>query len=153
MSDTKGRESPPAKFQKCGRKPWRGDTPYAREPLTMSKIKNYSDFWFPYKNCRGGQIPCELTVHCRGLWLAYKNYCGDQLPCNNYRALPWWLATVQSIPWLPITVHRLRGSTIGEGGDTSISSSGRSTKQPLPGIGLHDPLHGRQACPEFIAFD
>ena len=43
-----------------------------------------------------------------------------------------------------------RGSTIGEGGDTTISSPGRSPKQPLPGIGLHD---GRQACPEFIAFD
>ena len=39
-------------------------------------------------------------------------------------------------------------STIGEGGDTAIS-----TKQPLPGIGLHDPLHGQQICPEFIAFD
>ena len=27
-------------------------------------------------------------------------------------------------------------------------SPGRSPKQLLPGIGLHDPLHGRQACPE-----
>ena len=33
------------------------------------------------------------------------------------------------------------------------SSPGRSPKQSLPRIGLHDPLHGRQACPEFIAFD
>ena len=49
--------------------------------------------------------------------------------------------------------HSLRGSTIGEGGDTMISSPGRSPKQPLPGIGLYDPLHGRQACLEFIAFD
>ena len=47
----------------------------------------------------------------------------------------------------------LRGSTIGEGGDTTISSPGRSPKQPRPGRGLHDLLHGRQACPEFIAFD
>ena len=46
-----------------------------------------------------------------------------------------------------------RGSTIGEGGDTTISSPGRSPTQPLSGIGLHDPLHGQQACPEFIAFD
>ena len=46
-----------------------------------------------------------------------------------------------------------RGSTIEEGGDTAISSPGRSPKQPLPGIGLRDPLHGRQACPEFIASD
>ena len=40
-----------------------------------------------------------------------------------------------------------RGSTIGEGGETTISSPGRPPKQPLPGTGLHDPLHGRQACP------
>ena len=46
-----------------------------------------------------------------------------------------------------------RGSTIGEGGDTTTSSPGRSPKQPLPGIRLHDPLHDRQACPEFNAFD
>ena len=44
-------------------------------------------------------------------------------------------------------------STIGEGGETTISSPARSPKQPLPGMRLHDPLHGRQACPEFIAFD
>ena len=43
-------------------------------------------------------------------------------------------------------------STIGEGGDTTIPSPGRSSKQLLPGIGLHDPLHGRQACPEFNSF-
>ena len=30
---------------------------------------------------------------------------------------------------------------------------GRSPKQPLPGMELHHPLHGRQACPEFIVFD
>ena len=52
-----------------------------------------------------------------------------------------------------IAVHKKRGSTIGEGGDTMISSPARSPKQPLPGMRLHDPLHGRQACPEFIAFD
>ena len=49
--------------------------------------------------------------------------------------------------------YDLRDSTIEEGGDTTISSPGRSPKQPLPGIGLHDPLHGPQAWPEFIAFD
>ena len=50
--------------------------------------------------------------------------------------------------------HRgTRGSTIGEGVDTTISSPWRSPKQPLPGIGQHNPLHGRQACPEFIALD
>ena len=41
---------------------------------------------------------------------------------------------------------------LGGGGDTTIPSPGRSPKQPLPGIGLYDPLHGRQACPEFNSF-
>ena len=38
------------------------------------------------------------------------------------------------------------------GGNTTILSLGRSPKQPLPGIGLHKPLHGRQACPKFKLF-
>ena len=38
---------------------------------------------------------------------------------------------------------------LGGGGDTSIPSPGWSPEQPLPRIGLHDPLHGLQACPEF----
>ena len=55
----------------------------------------------------------KITVDCcRGFWLPYKYYCGDLLPCNNYSALPWWLATVQSIPWLPITVHQLLCNTV-----------------------------------------
>ena len=54
----------------------------------------------------------KITVHCRrGFWLPYKNYCGDELPDNNHRALPWWLATVQSSPWLPITAHQLLCNT------------------------------------------
>ena len=43
-------------------------------------------------------------------------------------------------------------STIGEGEDTTILSPGRSPIQPLPRIGLHDPLHGRQACLESNLF-
>ena len=54
----------------------------------------------------------KITVHCRGFWLPYKNYRGNQLPCKNYRVLPWWLATVQNIPWLPITVHQLLCNTV-----------------------------------------
>ena len=53
--------------------------------------------------------------------------------------------------WTPFPLRR--GSTIGEDGDPTISSPRRSPKQPLPGMRLHDPLHGRQACPKFIAFD
>ena len=47
----------------------------------------------------------------------------------------------------------MRASTIEEDGDTTISSPERSPKQPLPGMILHDPLHGRQVCLEFIVFD
>ena len=43
-------------------------------------------------------------------------------------------------------------STIGGGGDTTIPSPGKSPEQPPTGIGLHDPLHGLQACPEFNSF-
>ena len=51
------------------------------------------------------------------------------------------------------SLHQLTScSTIGEGGDTMIPSPRRSPKHPLPGIGLHDPLHGRQACPESNSF-
>ena len=56
----------------------------------------------------------------------------------------------------PFHVESLPGSrscsTIGEGGDTTIPSPGRSPKHTLPGIGLHDPLHGQQACPESNSF-
>ena len=50
------------------------------------------------------------------------------------------------------TKQKMSVSTIGGGGDAKIPSPGRAPKQPLPGIGLHDPLHGRQACPEFNSF-
>ena len=32
------------------------------------------------------------------------------------------------------------------------SVPGEVTKKNLPGIGLHDPVHGRQPCPEFNSF-
>ena len=57
-------------------------------------------------------------------------------------------------PKLSVGGHHVEKSrsTNGEGGDTTIPFPGRSPKQPLPGIGLHDPLHGRQAYPEFNSF-
>ena len=39
--------------------------------------------------------------------------------------------------------NRASRSTIGGVGDTTIPSPGWLSKLPLPGIGLHDPLHGR----------
>ena len=66
---------------------------------------------------------------------------------------------ISFLSYIKIVVYRSPSSIscimwpIGEGGDVTISSPGRSPKQSLPGIGLHDLLHGRQACPEFITFD
>ena len=45
--------------------------------------------------------------------------------------------------WVTVRSGSLRSvSTNGGGGDTSIPSPGKSPKQPLSGIQLHDPLHG-----------
>ena len=99
-------------FGECGHKPWRGDTQHARASLSMSKIKDYRDFWFPYKNCVVAKYRAKIIVHCLGFWLPFENYCCDQLPCNNYRVLPWRLATAQSIPSQPITVHQLLCNTV-----------------------------------------
>ena len=104
----------------CGRKPWRGDTPHAKEPLTMSKIKNYGDFCFRTKiavvakyrakitvHCRGFWLPYKITVvtnyraaitvHYRGGWLPYKVFRDCQLPSTNYCAIPWWLLTAANV--------------------------------------------------------
>ena len=59
-----------------------------------------------------------------------------------------------------VQVERPEGKTVlesfndwgGRRGDATISSPGWASKQPLPGIGLHDPLHDRQAYPEFTSF-
>ena len=53
---------------------------------------------------------------------------------------------------LLIPLSLLSVPTIERGGDTTIMSPGKSPKQSLTGIGLHDPLHGQQACPEFNSF-
>ena len=108
-------------FGECGRKPWRGDTPHAREPLTMSKIKNYFDFWFPYKKLPRWpntvrKLLCiavvsgyrtiitvvtnyraAITVHYRGGWRPYKVFRSCQLPSTNYCAIPWSLFTAANV--------------------------------------------------------
>ena len=62
------------------------------------------------------------------------------------------------LPWLRFHFIRIlliiiwSVSTIGGGSDTTIPSPGMAPKQPLPGIALHDPLHGRQTCPKFTSF-
>ena len=61
-------------------------------------------------------------------------------------------STLLSTAATSTSCYRSSRSTIGEGGDTNIPSPGRSSKQSDPGIGLHDPLHTRQACPEFNSF-
>ena len=52
----------------------------------------------------------------------------------------------------PDTLNYVHVSTIGGDRDKTIPSPGRSPKQPLPGMGLHGSLRGRQVCPEFISF-
>ena len=64
-----------------------------------------------------------------------------------YQILP-----VKSYNWFDHPEHVRVFQRLGGGGDTTTLSPGRSPKQPLPGIGLHDPLHGRQACPKFNSF-
>ena len=82
--------------------------------------------------------------------------------CNAFRAIRAFLANKIKTWGVGLAADRAiweqkrreaRGSTTGEGGNMTISSPGRSPKQPLPGMRLHDSLHGRQACPIFIAFD
>ena len=123
MSDTKGRESLPAKYQNiklsgntsvdggCGVNVDANPgavTRHMQENLCpCQKLKITVISGFRTKIAVVAKNRAKITVHCRGFWLPYKNYCRGQLPCNNYRALPWWLATVQSIPWLPITFHPL----------------------------------------------
>ena len=83
-----------------------------------------------------------------------KTVSGTKYTIEGYVDLPLTSRSGRGeVSLLLLDVAHVRGSTIGEGGDTMISSPGRSPKQPLPGIGLHDPQHGWQACPEFITFD
>ena len=55
---------------------------------------------------------------------------------------------------MPMRDDRLRVECFNDwgGGDTTIPSPEMAPKQPLPGTGLHDPLHGRHVCPEFNSF-
>ena len=69
----------------------------------------------------------------------------SEAPVNNHSFV--------AQPLEAVSADKVRScSTIGEGRDTTIPSPWRSPKQPLPGIGLHDPLRGWQACPEFNSF-
>ena len=65
---------------------------------------------------------------------------------------PWVNSITMSGRSPPLFSTLTSVSTIGGGGDTTIPSPGMAPKQPLLGIRLHDPRHGRQACPEFSSF-
>ena len=149
---------------------------HARFYMAGEVSKNYLKFLWLHRKMDLGQAtkeapPLEMTegdvqamvgslVDLRMMFPVRKD-SGDILP-DRYivgACLPDHVGcevTVESILELNVrsAMFRLvRGSTIEEGGDTTTSSPGRSPKQPLPGMRLHDPLHGRQACPKFIAFD
>ena len=53
---------------------------------------------------------------------------------------------------IPDVIVKVINNYWGGGGDTTMPSPGMAPKQPLPGIRLHDLLHGRQICPEFNSF-
>ena len=64
----------------CGRKPWRGDTPHARESLSMSKIIIKTTVISGFRTTKVAVVAkyhATITVHCRGFWLPYKSYCGN----------------------------------------------------------------------------
>ena len=71
--------------------------------------------------------------------------CDGVLHCVLFLLYVW-------CPCMAINVSAQNVSKIEGGGDTTISSPGMALKQPLPEIGLHDPLHGRLACPELNPF-
>ena len=75
------------------------------------------------------EVSLGVSLLCRPLTLERKQ-TGDRVPGD------WFMSR----------------STIGGAGDTTIMSPGWSSKLPLPGIGLHDPLYDRQAYPEFTSF-
>ena len=79
-------------------------------------------------------IPRELTITSRGSTCFFALYViSDTSLDHSYKYLIW----------------RQSHSTIRGGGDRTVPSPGRTSKHSLPGIGLHDPLHDRQACTEF----
>ena len=65
-------------FGESGRKPWCGDTPHAREPLTL---KITVIFGFRTKIAVVAKYRAKITVHCCGVWLPYKITV-----VTNYRA-------------------------------------------------------------------
>ena len=96
-------------FGECGRKPWRGDTPHAREPLNCPcqklKINMISGFRakiavvpkYRAKSTVVTNYRATITVHYRDGWLPYKVFRGCQLPPTNYCAIPWWLLTAANV--------------------------------------------------------
>ena len=96
------------------------------------------------KTCRSAPSPDGIRfAHPQAL---------QEAGCGGFQRHPAWIV----VPSPSVQSH-------GPGAEVVVSPYGtfnvselfprRSPKQPLPGIGLHDPLHGRQACPEFVAFD
>ena len=106
-------------------------------------------------SCGGGGIGCP---NCLKRLVARMSPClrlASTVPAGRRAARKYDPLLLRgNVKFTPIMCDPdARGSAIGEGGDATISSPGRSPKQLLPGMRLHDPLHGRQACPKFIVFD
>ena len=122
---------------------------------------------------RQGEKPCvsylrraELSSQIRQRSNSYKSYrqgyregefssdgaAGENL-CGALRTAVAVFARRMCTDWCKSLSQSLKSvSTIGGGGDTTIPSPGRSSKQPLPGVGLYNPLHCRQGSLDFSSF-
>ena len=86
--------------------------------------------------------------------IGVKPWCGGMLLAingdGNCTGTSWMVC---SLVWAAQAPRRLKSrSTIGGGWGYDDSVPGVVTKQPLPDVGQHDHLHGRQAFPEFNSF-
>ena len=132
--------------------------------LTVSRHQRIAEFSYRKSSAHAkiaiaGEMTGTLDSASKvGVTLELVRYCVDKKLVLAYLGSSRWVKSCVRGEHLVIHLllngeHLSKGLKIGEGGDTTILSPGRSPKQPIPEMGLHDPLHGQQACPEFIVFD
>ena len=133
-------------------------TVFPHDRVDAQKVQGLNPFrFFGLLNVNTTQgtksMVCTLGVEALPLLLT----AGLPTPAWVYVVIHGYVRSLQQYPqFTPLRLAHAKerfNDLIGKGGDTTISSPRWSQKQPLPEIGLHDPLHGRQACPEFLAVD
>ena len=88
-------------------------------------------------------LACRSFSRDRKAQLSYYLFPGNLDPMNPLHV---------SITLCQVFVDSSVSTIGGGGGDTTFPSPAKFLKQPLPRIGLLDPLHCRQACPDFSSF-